>query len=211
MKSLQEYLLENIDEGKIWDSIKDWFKKLFEPSDREFDRYNPDNKISGINLNNYQKYLDENFDSKNLKLQQLDKKSLKTIVYPNGEEPNEDGEIGFYKFIDNVNISKDNTEYYGFIYDEKNAKDTACLINCKHNGNNIELLNIQVIKEFMTLFPIKNALKLLLSIKQFTQEANQVIFKETTDKTLYKQLINDCEFESQYDKENNTNIAIKNI
>lgn len=215
MKSLQEYILENVDndvnEGKIWDAIKDWFKKFFEPSDREFDRYNPDNKISGMNLENYQKYLEDNFDIKDLKFKEIRKKDLKNIVYPNGEEPNKDGEIGFYNFIDNVNNKKDTTEYFGFIYEDKNVKDSPCLINCIHEGDKIELLNIQIIKEFINLFSIKQAINLLLSIKDFKQNAKQIIFKENTNKSLYQQLINDNEFEETFDKENNQNIAIKNI
>ena len=68
MKSLQEYILENVDneinEGNIWNSIKNWFKKLFEPSDRQFDRWNPDNKISGENLERYTQYIENTFNSK---------------------------------------------------------------------------------------------------------------------------------------------------
>lgn len=216
MKSLQIFLNENLEnhivnEGKIWDAIKDWFKKLFEPSDREFDRYNVENKISGSNLANYKKYLNENFDVKNLKLKPITKKDLKNVVYPNGEEPNEDGEIGFYNFIDNINDKKDNTEYFVYVYEDIKVKDTSCIINCIYEGKKIELLKIQILKEFSTLLPIKRALELLFANKEFKKDSTQVVFKENTDKSFYKQLINDSEFESQYDKENNQNIAIKNI
>ena len=62
MITLQEYLIEHLDEGKIWDSIKGWFKSLFEPSEKEFDRYGKEeNRIEGEKLVKFKKYLEENF------------------------------------------------------------------------------------------------------------------------------------------------------
>lgn len=215
MKSLQTYILENIDqdinEGELWDSIKEWFKKLFEPTDKKFDRYNPDSDINGIILDEYIQYLDEHFDKKYLKLKKLTKEDLKKIVYPNGKEPNEEDQIGFYKFIDDVNKKDDKSLYFGFIYDEKNIKDTSCLINIIYKDNKIEILNIQILKEFNKYLPLKKIISLLIKNETFIKNCSAIFIKETTDKEVYKQLINDSEFEKEFDKKNNTNIATKNL
>lgn len=215
MKSLQEYVLENVDqnigEGKVWDTIKDWFKSLFEPTDRKFDRYNPDNDISGLTLDEYIEYLDDNFNEKYLKFKKIDKKELKKMVYPNNIEPNKDGEIGFYNFIDNIDKDDDNTLYFAFVYDEKNIKDTVCLINCINKDNKIELLNVQILKEYIKFLPIKRIIDISIKDESFVNSAKSIFIQEKTDKNLYNQLINDCEFDKEYDKELNQNIATKEL
>ena len=215
MKTLQEYIIENIDqdinEVKVWDTIKNWFKSLFEPTDRKFDRYNPDNDISGLALDEYIEYLDDNFNEKYLKFKKIDKKELKKMVYPNNIEPNKDGEIGFYNFIDNIDKDDDNTLYFAFIYDEKNIKDTVCLINCSNKDNKIELLNIQILKEYIKFLPIKRIISKIIKDETFIDSAKSIFIQEKTDKNIYNQLINDCKFSKEYDKELNQNIAIKNL
>jgi len=216
MKSLQEYILENVDneinEGNIWNSIKNWFKKLFEPSDRQFDRWNPDNKISGENLERYTQYIENTFNSKFIKFTKILKKDLKQFVYPNNIEPNEDGEIGFYKFIDNVNKEKDKTKYFGYIYDDKKeVKDIIALINCNFVNNQIEILNIQIIKEFINVFSLKKLINQIIKEKDFILSSNSIFVKQSVNKELYNQLINDCEFNKEYNQELNENIAIFNI
>lgn len=216
MKSLQEYILENIDqnieEGKVWDAIKDWFKKIFEPSDKKFDRYNPDNDLTGLTLDEYIEYLENNFNEKFLTFKKINKEELQKMVYPNGIEPNKDGEIGFYNFVDNVKKDDDNTLYFAFIYNEKNIKDTACLINSKTNNNNqIEILNIQILKEYIKYLPIKRIIGKIIKDDKFIESSKSIFIQEKTDKNIYNQLINDCGFTKEYDKEKNQNIAKKDL
>ena len=205
MQSLQEYLLENLDEGKIWDSIKEWFKSLFEPSDKEFDRYGKEtNRIEGGNLVKFKKYLEENFTEDNIKIQLFEnQKNLNKVIYPNGIEPNEDEEFGFYEFTGELDKESD---YFGLIYEDSNVKDTACLVNSKSNSKDIEIIKLQVIQEFIKYLPIKNVIKLLKESNEFVNGAKRLVVKEKKNKDLYNQVINDCKFEKLY--ENEENIAV---
>lgn len=204
MITLQEYLIENLDEGKIWDSIKGWFKSLFEPSDKEFDRYGKDtNRIEGGNLVKFKKYLEENFSEEYIKVQLFDDfKNLNKVIYPNGIEPNEEENFGFYEFTGELDKE---TQYFGLVYDEKNVKDTACLVNSKPNKDDIEIIKLQVIQEFTKYLPIKNVINLLKKSNEFIGQSKRFIVKEKVNKNLYNQVINDCKFEKLY--ENDENIA----
>jgi len=205
MITLQEYLIEHLDEGKIWDSIKNWFKNLFEPSDKEFDRYGKDtNRIEGGNLVKFKKYLEDHFTEESINIKQFDQKSLNKIIRPNGIEPNEEEKFGFYEFSGKLD-EKDESNYFGLIYEDKNVKDTSCLVNSKNNGNDIEIIKLQVIQEFTKYLHIKNVIKLLKSSKEFINNSNRLVVKEKVNKNLYNQVINDCDFEKLY--ENDENIA----
>lgn len=207
MITLQEYLIEHLDdihEGQIWDSIKGWFKGLFEPSDKEFDRYGKDqNRIEGGNLVKFKKYLDENFSEEYIQIQEIDLKHLKNIIYPNGTEPNEEENFGFYEFNGKLD---EKSQYFGLVYNNKNVKDTACLINSKFNKDDIEIVKLQVIQEFNKYLPIKNVIKLLKKSNEFVGQSKRFIVKEKVNKNLYNQVINDCDFEKLY--ENGENIAV---
>ena len=204
MITLQEYLIEHLDEGKIWDSIKGWFKSLFEPSDKEFDRYGKEeNRIEGEKLVKFKKYLEENFSEEYIKVQLFDDfKNLNKVIYPNGIEPNEEEKFGFYEFTGELDKE---TQYFGLIYDEKNVKDTACLVNSKLNKDDIEIIKLQVIQEFTKYLPIKDVIKLLKKSNEFIRQSKRFIVKEKVNKNLYNQVINDCNFEKLY--ENDENIA----
>ena len=204
MITLQEYLIEHLDEGKIWDSIKNWFKSLFEPSDKEFDRYGKEeNRIEGEKLVKFKKYLEENFSEEYINIQLFDNlKNLNKVIYPNGIEPNKEENFGFYEFTEELD---DKTQYFGLIYEDKNVKDTACLINSKINKEDIEIIKLQVIQEFIKYLPIKNVIKLLKKSNEFVGSAQRLTVKEKVNKNLYNQVINDCKFEKLY--ENDENIA----
>lgn len=205
MITLQQYMNENLDEGKIWDSIKDWFKKLFEPSNKEFDRYgNEENLIEGSNLVRFKKYLEDNYDENSIRIEKIPFNKLDNIIRPNGTEPNEEENFGFYKFAGKLN-EKD--IYFGLIYEDSKVKDTASLIKIKQDEdeNIIELLELQVIQEFTKYLPIRVVTKLLENSNEFIGANKVIIVKEKTNKELYNQVINDCGFEKVY--ENDENIA----
>jgi len=203
MITLQEYIMENLDEGKIWDSIKGWFKSLFEPSDKEFDRYgNDENLIMGSNLVKFKKYLEENFSEDYISIKKFDEKSLNKAIRPNGIEPNKDEEFGFYEFSGELD---NKTNYFGIVYEDSKVKDTACIVNAKQNENNIEIIKLQVIQEFIKYLPIRIVIKLLKNSNEFIGLNKVIIVKEKTNKDLYNQVINDCNFKKVY--ENNENIA----
>lgn len=204
MKSLQQYLLENLDtieEGKIWDAIKNWFKELFEPSDRPYDRYNEDNDISGANRENYISYLKDNFSIKNCEVKKVDKDDLKKIIYPNNHQPDLENKLGFYKFIDTKNGN-----FYSIVYKDDQVKDTPVLIKVKE-GEILEILDLQIISEFSNIFMLKDVIDLLVKSDDI-KNIKKIIFKENSDKDIYKQLINDCSFKEEFNDTENQNIAI---
>ena len=43
------------------------------------------------------------------------------------------------------------------------------------------------------------------------KDIEKIIFKESSDNDIYKQLVNDCEFEEKFDKDENINIATLSI
>lgn len=215
MISLQQYLIEqyeysdSIQEGKIWDAIKDWFKDLFKPSENiEFDRYNfynDDNENAIQNLEDYKIYIKNNFNKKYCQVKLIESKYLENIIEPNGHKPDEESKTGFYKFIDDDKKGI----YYAIFYLEKNkVKDIPCLLKVNKNNDNLEIINIQVIDEFVNVLSLKIVFDILLS-STLLKDIKQIICKETTNKNLYNQLINDCDFEKKL--VDNNNIAIKEI
>lgn len=212
MKSLQQYIYESIDndvnEGKIIDAIKNWFKSLFEPSDKQFNRFNEDNALKGSNLSNYIDYLKENFEISKIKINKIeDKKYLKDIVYPNGVEPNYEQQLGFYDFIDNANNEKDKTQYIGLFFEDSECTDVPALINYKKEGEAINIIKIQIIKEFIDFISLNQLIDLIKTEKEFIEDSKTLFIKKDTNKELYNKLVNDCNFKEEYDKSNNENIA----
>lgn len=212
MKSLQQYIYESIDndvnEGKIIDAIKNWFKSLFEPSDKQFNRFNEDHALKGSNLSNYIDYLKENFEISKIKVNKIeDKKYLKDIVYPNGVEPNYEQQLGFYDFIDNANNEKDKTQYIGLFFEDSECTDVPALINYKKEGEAINIIKIQIIKEFIDFISLNQLINLIKTEKEFIEDSKTLFIKKDTNKELYNKLVNDCNFKEEYDKSNNENIA----
>lgn len=212
MKSLQQYIYESIDndvnEGKIIDVIKNWFKSLFEPSDKKFNRFDEEHDLKGSNLSNYIDYLKENFEINKIKVNKIeDKKYLKDIVYPNGVEPNYEQQLGFYDFIDNVNNEKDKTQYLGLFFEDSECTDVPALINYKKEEEAINIIKIQIIKEFIDFISLNQLIDLIKTEKEFIEDSKTLFIKKDTNKELYNKLINDCNFKEEYDKSNNENIA----
>ena len=212
MKSLQEYLIENLDtiqEGAIWDAIKEWFKSLFEPSERPYDRYG-DEEITGATQEDYINYLKDNFNVSNCEIKLVDHKSLNKLINPKGIKPDLENKRGFYKFID---YGKDkNIDWIAIIYKDEKTKDCPCLIKSKKGSDVLEILDLQFIYEYANIFKLSSLITLLKDNKEVLgKDIEKIIFKESSDSDIYKQLVNDCEFEEKFDKDENTNIATLSI
>jgi len=219
MKTLQEYLLEqyevyndNIQEGEVWDAIKNWFKNLFEPNkELKFDRYNFDDEYEGEfksdKLEEYKQYIENNFDLKNCKVKQINLKELKNIVCPNNIKPNESDEYGFYNFLENVDKNIKDQLYFGIIYLDKEVKDTIALISIENNNGIFNIIKYQIIKEYQNKLTIKLLINIFENSDIFKKNCQALVCKKTTDNNLYNQLINDCDFNKE--TINNENIAIK--
>lgn len=212
MKSLQEYLIENLDtiqEGAIWDAIKEWFKSLFEPSDRPYDRYG-DEEITGATQEDYINYLKDNFNVSNCEVKLVDHKSLNKLINPKGIKPDLENKRGFYKFID---YGKDkNIDWIAIIYKDEKTKDCPCLIKSKKGSDVLEILDLQFIYEYANIFTLNQLISLLKDNKDIIgKDIEKIICKESSDNDIYKQLVNDCDFEEKFDKDENINIATLSI
>lgn len=212
MQSLQEYLIENIDEGKIWDSIKDWFKSLFDSkSNKQYSRYvdvDDENYISGSNLNNYKSYLKDNFDKNDIKLKDLTDVELKKVVFPGGVEPSKEYDFGFYDFIDYKNDEYyKESNYIGLLYNNDDVSDTSALVQIKYNDEELEIIKLQIINEFENILSISDIINMIIKNKEIINNCKFITVNETINKNLYNKVINDCKFKKEYDDKSKSNIG----
>ena len=212
MQSLQGYLEQNINEGELWDSIKQWFKDLFDPeSDKQYSRYvdsEDENHLSGSNLSNYKDYLENNFNKENIQIKVLNDKELKKVVYPAGVEPNKEDGIGFYEFIDYAeDKNHKGSTYIGFLYNTKEVSDTPALIQVKYDTETFEIIKLQIIEEFENELSISDIINIISKKQEIIKNCTSIIVNETTNKELFNQVINDCNFKKIYSKESDSNIA----
>ena len=210
MKSLQQYLIEryeeDINEGAIWDAIKNWFKELFEPTDRPYDRYSSD--FDGAKKKNYISYLKENFSVTNLEIKKvLTEIELTKLISPNGHNPNIENKEGFYK-IYNEKFGKDEDFiWYGIIYKDDKVKDCCALFKCKIVNEKMNINTLQILPEYSNIFTLKKFIEFIKNSDEFIN-ITKYVFSKDSDKSIYKQLINDCGFDEEYDKKTNKNIAV---
>lgn len=238
MRSLQEYIIESqqIEEGKILDSIKNWFKNLFTPSNKKFDRYGDDNdtpnrynnynntdfsnnKFSGDNLIEFEEYINSNFSISKCKVLNILQRNLEKIIMPHGVKPDKTQNIGFYNFIDNLK-SKENLTYLGILYEDDNVRDICSLLQYVRLGNLFKILNYQTLEEYSKVINIKNVIDLLIDyLKKYNQKNSQSqVTRITIDKNddtvdLFNKLVNDCNFTINKDasKKNEKDIAYIDI
>lgn len=201
MQTLQSYLIDNIDEGKIWNAIKDWFKDLFNDN-KKYSRYaTGKNELSGSNLTNYKEYLQENFDKKSLKLYKLNDRELKEVVYPGGVMPSKEYNFGFYEFLDyKEDKNYKDSEYIGYLYNTKDVSDAAVLLQIKYSNVYIEIIKLQIIEEFEKLLTIEDIIKLLSKNKEIINNYKYIVVNESTNKNLFNQVINDCKFKKEFEE-----------
>lgn len=214
MKSLQQYIIESIEtdvnEGKIWDAIKKWFSDLFSPSDKKFDRYNNDNTFDN---NEYVYYLEDHYNPNNIKMHKLSADALNNIVLDDEIHTNKKNDDGFWEFSDELKNTSDYT-YYALIYEDKNCKDTCCLIKLNEEtqlyNNCAEILKIQILKEFqkhISFYEVIDRLEVLLY-----DTHNGIFIKKDKNKKIYDMTINDCDFIKtmyNFNKSGSTSIAYK--
>lgn len=203
MKDLNKYINENlqnniINEGKIWDAIKNFFKKifsqddnkyLFKPSKKKFDRFDPNDFITTHN-DEYKEYLKSNFNFKFLASDKKTPKLVKEII-------NHHDELNF-------DIDESHTYYVG-IFISKNIKDVVYIVDGeifnkeeKDNSKDYYIYNIHIINEYKEYISMKDISDILLNQKKEMKwneiEIDNLIITEKDNKELYKQLIKDCNF-----------------
>ena len=149
MKTLPDYILESIEndeinEGKIWNAVKKWWSNLFEPSKKKYDKYA--SKMDNTTLQNYTQKIKDTFSMDNLSFNKINPSSLDKIVRPNGEEPDQHNNYGFWKFVDEKVSSKNVNEIFiALVYESEEIKDTAALIkfNIDSQNNEAEIIIIK--------------------------------------------------------------------
>lgn len=206
MQTLQEYIFENYDidnitEGKILDIIKNWFKKLFDPTEKKYDRY-ADTFNDNDNLRNYKDYIDSSFNIKDIKLINITStKDLKYIVDKTIINNDTNSKQGFYRFYPvNKHESLHDVKYISFVYNNENVKDVCALFKYEIKDsinsnlhNYIKILNMQILPEYEHKFSIESMINLIH--KKFEGKYTVIyISKNYSDKKLFKTLHDECNF-----------------
>lgn len=201
MKSLQEYIIEaveydEINEGKIWDAIKNWWNNLFSSSDKKYDVYS--GKLDPQTREEYISDLKQTFDIRKLKLTKVNPSSLDKIVNPSGVKPNKETNDGFWQFTTD-NISNDSsTSIYGLSYVTDDISDTPVLFKVKKSSidlynDYLELIKIQIIDEYNNVLPLNKVIQFILDSNILTNHKGMICLKDV-NKELYNKLFNDCDF-----------------
>ena len=238
MVPLQDYIKEieisknyYVNEAGVWQKIKDWFKGLFSFSkDNDEDYYdwfsgenNSDKvrnarKLKGDEKKKYDDIVKTDFKGKDCKIIPIkDEKVFKGIISPEGAEPDEKSNSGFWKFVDQP-FKNEKTELYHYAVcwvaaedkkkDSKAFLDYPALITFYRHGYNVNILNMQILKEYDNILNYEDLIKLIeKNVPSLFRKAKYIQFFEKTDKDIYEKRINDCNFESEYNNKLETNIA----
>lgn len=217
MKTLQEYIIESIendqiDEGKVWDAIKSWFKNLFKGSTKKYDRWN--DNFDGVANANFKTYIGENFNLSSVEIKLVPNNDVMDIVKPLGHTPTKENNDGFWKFVDDTPTLEQSKKikYFSFMYNDKSTNDACALmkINTEPRGkvlnNYFEIINIQIREEYITKLTLDKVVKLIKNSSEIRKlgKSGMFIYKYTTEKNgylehdntdVYNKLLNDCGFE----------------
>ena len=238
MVPLQDYIKEieisenyYVNEAGIWQKIKDWFKGLFSFNKNDNEDYydwfsgvnNSDKvrnarKLKGSEKKEYDDIVKTNFKGKDCKIIPIkDEKVFKGIISPKGAEPDEKSNSGFWKFVDQP-FKNEKTELYHYAVcwvaaedkkkDSKAFLDYPALITFYRHGYDVNILNMQILKEYDNILNYGNLISLIeKNVPSLFRKAKYIQFFEKNDKDIYEKLINDCDFESEYNNKLETNIA----
>ena len=135
MKTLQEYILESIDtddvnEGKIWNAIKNWFSDLFNVSNKKYDRYSTLN--DPLLINDYKEHLKNYFNSNKITVHIVKESELKKLINTDIKNKFTNETTGFNEFI-NEPEAKNKSQFYILHYKDSNINDIVCIIKAKEN------------------------------------------------------------------------------
>lgn len=204
MQSLQDYILENYDinEGKVWDAVKKWFKELFTPSTKKYDRYAKDFDASTRSA--YMEYLKQTFSRNNITIKKiLSDSDLAKIVKPNNIQPSQIDNKGYWKF-DGFKLRKIQQErLFTFVYEDKSVKDViALLYSTSFNDVSglekyFEIKKLQILPELENIYSLRDCMQDYIKFLKntMTQQSKGIYISKSTDPNLFNKLINDCEFE----------------
>ena len=236
MVSLEDYIKEieisenyYVMEEGIWQRIKNWFKNLFKSSDDDdyWDWFNGKDKsekiknarkLSGEEKKEYDDIVKTQFKGKDCKIIPIkDENVFNGIIKPKGAEPDEKSNSGFWKFLDQP-FKNDKTQLYHYavcwVGAEEKKKDAngfidyPALITFYRHGYNINILKMQILKEYDNILNYGDLISLIeKNVPSLFRKAKYIQFFEKNDKDIYEKLINDCEFETEYSNKLETNIA----
>ena len=134
MKQINEYINENInhnliEEGKIWNAIKSFFKKIFEPNDnyylfkysnKKYDRFKNDGEYIAKHDDEFKKYIENNFTFE--------------CVSVGIKKPEKVQEIINIHDKLNFTINENHKYYIGYFIDRK-TKDICFIIGTNPKGD----------------------------------------------------------------------------
>lgn len=210
MKQINEYINENInhnliEEGKIWNAIKSFFKKIFEPNDnyylfkysnKKYDRFKNDGEYIAKHDDEFKKYIENNFTFE--------------CVSVGIKKPEKVQEIINIHDKLNFTINENHKYYIGYFIDRK-TKD-ICFIIDGYKSEDIKdyyITDFHIVEEYNKYISNKDIIDLLLNQKKeckFNEiDLKKIFIKEKDNKKLYKTLIKDCKF--QKDNNQSDNVA----
>jgi hypothetical protein len=209
MKTLQEYILESIDtddvnEGKIWDAIKNWFSDLFTVSNKKYDRYSTLN--DPLLINDYKEHLKNYFNSNKITVHIVKGSELKKIINTDIKNEFTNEATGFNEFI-NEPEPKSKSQFYILHYKDSNINDIVCIIKVKENNvlisKYIEIEKLQISDLYSDLLKLN---KIIIIFKKYLNKntaAKKIMYDglyicKDVNEDLYNMTINDCDFEKEY-------------
>lgn len=206
MQSLQDYILESyedVNEGKVWDSIKKWFSNLFTPSSKKYDRFAKD--FDDKTNADYITYLKSSFNEKHLTVKKITSNSiLQKVIHPLNTTPSKVENRGFWKFADFEYKNESFERLFMFEYEDGVAtKDVIALIYSTAYKDVPEFEKFFEIKKLQILPDLEEILTLPKLIKVYKKfivtttrdQMDGIYIAKNSDPDLYQKLINDCGFE----------------
>jgi len=199
MKQINEYINENInhniiEEGKIWDSIKEFFKKifksddnyyLFKPSKKKYDRFKDDGEYIVKHNNEFKKYIENNFKFSYVSLSTKRVSKMQEILNVHDRL--------------NFEVNQNHKYYVGYFIDIQ-TKDICFVVDGykKEDSEDYFLVNFYIVDEYSKYITNKDIVDLLLNQKKECKfndvELQKLFIKEKDNKELYKTLIKNCNF-----------------
>ena len=216
MKTLQEYILESIytddvNEGKIWDAIKNWFADLFTTSNKKYDRYSTLN--DPLLINDYKEYIKNYFNYNRITIHNVNGSELKKIINSDIKNEFTNETTGFNEFI-NEPEPKNKSQFYILHYKDSNINDIVCIIKAKENNvlvsKYIEIEKLQISDLYSDLLKLNKIINIFKTYLNKNATGKKTMYdgfyvcKNVNDE-LYNMVINDCDFER--DLVDNKNIA----
>lgn len=180
--------------------------------------------LSGAELEDFRQTVKKEFESKKCKILEIkEKNAYNEVISPKGAKPEERTNTGFWKFLNQPFTDKEKHLWHFAVCwlidqnkdkkaDSKKLLDYPALITLYRRGVNVNIIKMQILKEYDNVLNYGDLMKLIEeNAPSLFKHAKYVQFFEKNDKDIYQKLINDFNFEHEYNEKLETNIAYLKI